>query len=237
MTMRYHVRYYRDCDWSYGGSEWCWYVSLLLTGEDDPITEETDRTLRIALRRVLDEVYVERHARTIVLEDHSDQSHPTSRIVHLRSSTSRRLQEEERTRRLAIGRRQRALRAARLCRARALVTRITSNPQTRDILQFHRLWVSVSGYGLRDAELRQVLAPAKSGIVGRMLTLARQCGWKHGHREDPKACNRYTDVLYIDTLTLATGYGPFAEVNSGPPSEAKWTAWVLWQGDGLRAGA
>ena len=41
----------------------------------------------------------------------------------------------------------------------------------------------------------------------------------------------------VKGMTLATGFGPFAEVNSGPPSEAKWTAWVLWQGDGLRAGA
>ena len=38
-------------------------------------------------------------------------------------------------------------------------------------------------------------------------------------------------------LILATGFGPCAEVNSGPPSAVNWTASMFWRGDGLRAGA
>jgi len=173
----------------------------------------------VALREAMDEAWFRaiRHVNVSIDGE-------CERVITLRSSARRRKLAAERKEREIKERKERRSRNIRYGIVRALVRRISSGPSPSDLRMFFRRWKEVTGYGPKDEELRELLAPAKEALIKHMLTMAQRQGWTHGRRHDPAIHSKYCGVVYIDTPKGQVSFHVLPQAHDTLPTyEGQWS--------------
>jgi hypothetical protein len=209
-----------NADWE----EECYryYVSLFLslsdeeTGSAEEVEDGTN--MRESLAYIKNMAYACGCRRVLIRSEEGEQ--------HLRLISSAKREALCRQRAGEICGRRRAIRnrKVRERRYKKLALTLSTKPDAQSIRRFFKNWKRVTGYGLRDDNLRGLLAPAKAGLVKSVVSRAHQEGWNAGIATDLRVYNGFNRVVYIDTpLGQVSFHTSPDEYSDLPVYNAQWS--------------
>ena len=180
-----------------------WRATLLIKPADEEFVWDIDAadyytcdsSRRVVMQSVRDEAWL-RGCRRVRICDEYD----CTRDVVLRSSERRAILLADRLNEEAIERIKQHAWNIKNANYRALIRRVAESPRPQDVLDFFNAWKEVTGYGPKDTQLRDLLAPGKETLIKWVLEMAAKHNWPAGRKLDDSSdlrTGRYsTSILH-----------------------------------------